>query len=125
MITLLLVDDQPTVRSGLRMWLQLEPDLRVVGEAGDGTEAVRLARTLRPDVIVMDISMPGTGGIEATESLHPLTGRSAVVVLTLRDDSATRAEAHAAGAFALVGKHEPADSLLAAIRQAALAQQVA
>ena len=123
MIRVLLVDDQPCARLGLRMWLGLEPDLTVVGEAANGAEALRLARELRPDVILMDVSMPNVDGIAATAALHPSTGRSAVVVLSLRDDVETRARALAAGAFAFVGKHESVDALLAAIRQAAWAPE--
>lgn len=119
MINVLLVDDQPSVRRGLRMRLELESDLVIVGEAQDGSEALRLAVELRPDVVLMDIAMPGLSGLGATEALHPLTERSAVVVHSFRDDEATRAQAIAAGAFAFVGKCEPADVLLAAIRQAA------
>ncbi len=63
MIRLMLVDDQPHVRQGLRMRLALEPDVAVVGEAGDGAEAVTLAETERPDVVVMDVVMPGLDGI--------------------------------------------------------------
>jgi DNA-binding NarL/FixJ family response regulator len=119
MIRLLLADDEPHVRRGLRMRLGLERDLVVVGEAHDGAEAVRLADKFRPDVVLMDLRMPGLSGMAATEALHPLTARSAVVIHSFRDDPATRAEAQAAGAFAFVAKGEPADALLAAIRQAA------
>lgn len=119
MIKLLLVDDEPKVRRGLRILLELEPDLKVVGEAADGTEALRLAGELRPDVVVMDLVMPNRGGIEATEALRPSAGRSAVVLHSFRDDRATRARAWAAGAFAFVGKHEAAGVLPTAIRQAA------
>ena len=123
MIRLLLVDNEPRVRRGLRMRLDLEPDLTVVGEAADGTEALRLTDQLRPDVVLMDVTMPGMNGIRATEALHPITARSAVVIHSFRDDVATRARALAAGAFAFVGKHETADALLAAIRQAAWAPE--
>ena len=123
MIRVLLVDDQPCARRGLRMWLELEPDLRVIGEAANGAEALRLADELRPDVVLMDVSMPGMNGIAATEALHPLTARSAVVILSFRDDAATRARALAAGAFAYVAKHEASERLLTAIRQAAWAPE--
>jgi DNA-binding NarL/FixJ family response regulator len=119
MIKLLLADDQASVRRGLRMRLELEPDLTVIGEAADGAEALRLTRRLRPDVVLMDLAMPGMDGIEATIALHPFTARSAVVIHSFRDDSATRAAAIAAGAFALIAKHDSAEALLAAIRQAA------
>ncbi len=118
-IRLLLVDDQPAVRRGLRMRFALEEDLEVVGEAGDAIEAMLLARTLRPDVILMDVEMPGMSGIAATESLRAAAALSAVVVFTLRDDAATRERARAAGAAAFVAKHRTEEVLLAAIREVA------
>ena len=119
MITILLVDDQPAVRRGLRMRLALEPDVTVVGEADDGAAAVDLATTLDPDVIVMDVEMPGMDGITACATLHDRAQRSTVVVLTLYDDSSTRDRALAAGAAAFVGKGEAAERLPVAIREAA------
>src|SRR5215510_10891594 len=86
-VTVLVADDQAIVRTGLTMILNAQPDIDVVGEAGDGNEAVDLARRLRPDVCLFDIRMPGVDGIEATRSLagpaveHPL----AVVVITTFD----------------------------------------
>lgn len=119
MIDILLVDDQPTVRKGLRMRLALEPDVQVVGEAGDGVEAVRLAATLRPNVVVMDVEMPGMDGLAATRVLHTAVPESAVVILTLHDDATTRQRAQDAGAAAFVGKHQAADTLPATIHQVA------
>jgi len=120
-IRLLVVDNQPAVRRGLKMRLALEPDLDVVGEACDADEAVPLARALRPDVILMDFEMPGMSGIAATEGLRTVAPHSAVVIFTLRDDAATREQARAAGAAAFVAKHRTEEVLLAAIRGAALA----
>jgi DNA-binding NarL/FixJ family response regulator len=119
MIKLLLVDDQPGVLTGLRMQLSLEPDLDVVGEAQDGAEAISQAQALQPDVIVMDARMPNMDGIEATQALHEMQLKSSVVILSLHDDAVTRAKAKSAGAVAFVAKHEPPESLLSAIRQAA------
>ena len=119
MITVLLVDDQPAVRQGLAMRLGLEPDLAIVGEAGDGEMALRLACTLDPDVVVMDIEMPRLDGIRATAALRTLAPRSAVVILSLRDHAAVKSHAMAAGALAFVGKHDADASLLDAIRQVA------
>jgi NarL family two-component system response regulator LiaR len=118
MITILLVDDQPAVRRGLRMRLALEPDVTVVGEADDGVMALDLARTLRPDVVIMDVVMPGLDGLDATAQMRVAAPASAVVVLSLYDDSGTRARAAECGAVAFVGKHETPDTLPAAIREA-------
>ena len=125
MIRLLLVDDEPAVRSGLRMWFSLQPDIAVVGEAGDGAEALTLAHQLRPDVVVMDVSMPGMDGLASAAQLCADRPESAVVVLTLHDNGEARARARDAGARAFVGKHENADALLAAIRAAAGCQRLA
>ena len=118
-IRLLVVDRQPAIRRGLKMRLGLEEDLEVVGEAGDAGGAFPLARALRPDVILLDIEMPG--GIALTEALRAAAPHSAVVVLTLRDDAATREQARAAGAMAFVAKHRTEGILLASIRGVALA----
>ncbi len=116
-INLLLVDDQPAVRLGLRMRLALEPDLAVVGEAGDGEAALALVQALRPDVVLMDVRMPGMDGIAATTAICTIVPRSAVVMLSLYDDEDTRMQAQAAGSRALVGKQAPIETLLATIRQ--------
>ena len=123
MIRLLLVDNEPSVRSGLRMWFSLQPDIAVVGEAASGAEALELAHQLRPDVVVMDVSMPGADGIASTAQLCADRPESAVVILTLHDNGEARARARDAGARAFVGKHETADALLAAIRAAAGCRQ--
>jgi DNA-binding NarL/FixJ family response regulator len=122
MIKLLLVDDQPSVRMGLRMRLALEPDVTIVGEAGDGEVALALAQTLHPDVIVMDVHMPRMDGIAATAALRQVAPRIVVVLLSLYDDVATRSRAQEAGALAFVQKQGTMDSLLAAIRQGQAAQ---
>jgi two-component system response regulator DesR len=93
--------------------------LQVVGEAGDGAEALTLASSLRPDVIVMDVEMPGMDGLAATAAIRGADPRCAVVTLSLHDDVATRRRAHLAGARAFVAKHQPVDHLLAAIRSTA------
>ena len=120
MIRVLVVDDQPRVRQGLRMRLTLESDIRVIGEANNGAEAIVRAQLIHPDVIVMDVEMPGIDGIQAAEALRGLTPRIAVVVLSIHDDAPTRARAFAAGAKAFVGKHRADDTLIQAVRQAAL-----
>ena len=118
MITLLLVDDEPMVLYGLRMWLERVADIMVVGEASNGAEAIALAQALHPDVVLMDISMPTIDGIAATEALSALVPHSVVILHSLYDDVTMRARAHAAGAATLVGKHEGVKALLAAIREA-------
>jgi len=118
-ITVLLVDDQAGVRRGLRMRLSREPDLVVVGEAEDSDGAIGLASALLPDVVVLDVALPGQDGVGTAEVLQTVVPGSAVVMLTLYDDTATRARATAAGARTLIGKHEPIPKLLEAIRAAA------
>ncbi len=114
----MLVDDQSTIRRGLRMSLALEPDFDVVGEASDGAEAVRLARDLSPDVVVMDLVMPNMDGLAAAEALRVAAPSTAVVLLSLYDNPLTRAKAEAADCAAFVGKHEGIGALIAAIRAA-------
>lgn len=118
-IKVLLVDDQPAVRRGLRMRLELEPDVTIVGEAGDGAGAISLVGSLRPDVVLMDVRMPGMDGIEATAALRAVARESAVVILSLYDDAKTRARAREAGATAFVAKHHMEEELLAVVRWAA------
>jgi DNA-binding NarL/FixJ family response regulator len=119
-IRLLLVDDEPAVRRGLKMRFALEPDFEVVGEAGSVAEAISLTQALRPDVILMDVEMAGMDGILAIATLHQAAPHSAVVIFTLYDDAAMRARAREAGAAALVAKHQTVETLLAAIRRAAV-----
>jgi len=118
MITLLLVDDEPLVRQGLHTLLERVGDIRVIGEASNGADAIKLAQTLQPDVVLMDISMPAPDGIAATAALRALVPQCAIVLLSLSDDASMRARAHAAGAATLVGKQEGVRTLLAAIREA-------
>lgn len=119
-IRLLLVDDQPQVRRGLVMRLALELDVEVVGEAGDAESAIALARVLRPDVVIMDVELPGMDGIDATRCLCSTLPQTAIVMLSLHDDHDTVARAKAAGAAAFVAKHRMEGPLLAAIRDAAM-----
>ena len=118
MITLLLVDDEPLVRQGLHTWLERVGDIRVIGEASNGAEAIELAQALHPDVVLMDISMPAPDGIAATAALRISVPQCAVVLLSLSDDASMRARAHAAGAATLVEKQEGVRTMLAAIREA-------
>ncbi|MEA3340459.1 MAG: response regulator transcription factor [Chloroflexota bacterium] len=116
MIKILLVDDQPSVRQGLRMRLALEPDLAVVGEASNGVEAIELTQSLTPDVVVMDVEMPEMDGITATERLGEMSPHVTVVMLSIHGDAATRART--AGAAAFVEKQGAVETLLAEIRRA-------
>lgn len=116
-ISIVLVDDQATVRRGLRMRLTIEADVEVVGEAGSGEAALRLVRSLSPDVVLMDVEMPGMDGIDATAALRAAAPQVAVVILSLYDDARTRARAREAGAAAFVAKHQAKTTLLATIRR--------
>jgi two-component system response regulator DesR len=118
-IRIFLVDDEPQVRHGLRMRLEMEADFAVVGEADDGPGAIRGVSKARPDVVLMDIEMPGKDGIRVTTELRNIAPACAVVIVSLQDDPATKALAFAAGAAAFVGKHEIDAALTQAIRSTA------
>lgn len=118
-IRILLVDDEPQIRRGLRMRLELEPDVAVVAEAANGAAAVEMAARLKPQVVLMDLEMPVMNGILATSEIRRQTPSSAVVVLSLHDYPEMISMAEAAGAYAFVPKHRINDDLLNAIRSAA------
>jgi DNA-binding NarL/FixJ family response regulator len=118
-IRVLIVDDQASVRRGLRMRLGLEADIEVVGEASDGAEAVAASSQIQPDVILMDVEMPLVCGISATMAITQSTPHAEVVILSLHDDIDTRERARAAGATGFVAKHEIDRALTDAIRSAA------
>jgi DNA-binding NarL/FixJ family response regulator len=116
-ISVLVADDQVLVRRGFRMVLEIEPDLAVIGEAGDGEEAVAQARKLRPDVVLMDVRMPGTDGIEATRILTADADcPSRVVMLTTFDMDEYVYEALQAGASGFLLKDVQPELLVAGIR---------
>ena len=115
MIRVLLADDQGLVRAGFRMILRAEPDIEVVGEAGDGAEAVSRARETSPDVVLMDIRMPGVDGVEATRRIAVSDGPR-VLVLTTFDLDEYVYEALRAGASGFLLKDVPEEQLVAAIR---------
>lgn len=117
MIRVLIADEQAEVRLGLRMRLAIEPDVTVVGEAGSVEKTLALARTLDPDVIVVDIGMRGADGVNLIKHLRATTPTASVVVLTLHDDQDTRTRASEAGAWAFLEKHGSAADLMGAIRQ--------
>ncbi|XVQ81743.1 response regulator [Microbispora siamensis] len=115
-VRILLADDQPLVRSGLRVLIADHPDLEVVGEAATGAEAVRLVGDLGPDVVVMDIRMPGMDGIEATRRITAGPATTRVLVLTTFDEDDHVYGALRAGASGFVVKDMALDDILAAIR---------
>lgn len=117
MSRVLIVDDQPAVRFGLRMQIALVPGLTVVGEACNGEEAIRLARSLQPDLVLMDVKMPVLDGLAATKQLLEQQPDCVVVILTIQDDCETRERARAAGADAFVAKSE-VDSLIVELNRA-------
>ena len=118
-IRILLVDDHSVVRQGLRMFLALDPDLEVIGEATDGTEAVRMARELQPDVVLMDMLMPVMDGVAATAAIRRELPDTEVIALTsvLEDDKVVGAVR--AGAIGYLLKDTEADELRRAIKAAA------
>ena len=118
-LRILLADDHVTVRQGLKMLIDSQDDMTVVSEASDGTAAVEQARTLRPDVVVMDISMPGMNGLVATRTLKQIQPDSVIVILTRHGDDAYLQELLRAGADGYVLKQSAASELLQAIRATA------
>jgi DNA-binding NarL/FixJ family response regulator len=120
MIDVLLVDDQALVRGGLRLIIDAEPDMQVVGEAADGVAAVAQAQATHPDVVLMDIRMPALDGIEATRRLLARQPGSTVVMLTTFDLDEYVVEAFRAGASGFVLKTAPPAQLVAAIRTVVL-----
>jgi DNA-binding NarL/FixJ family response regulator len=118
-LRLLLVDDQAMFREGLRVLLSLQADLEVVGEVGDGAAAVMAARSLRPDVILMDLRMPGVGGVEATRRIKTAQPEIRVIVLTTFEEDEEVFAALRAGAVGYLLKASPSEKLCEAIRLAA------
>jgi DNA-binding NarL/FixJ family response regulator len=123
-IRVLLVDDHPVVRSGLAGLLAAEDDLEVVGEAGDGMEAVSLAERLQPDVVLMDLHMPVLDGPGATTELARRVPSARVLVLTTFDTDADIVRAVEAGATGYLLKDTPRDQLVDAVRRAANGETV-
>lgn len=115
-IKLVLADDHAVVRSGLRMLLQAQPDMEIVGEADSGTQAVAQVRSLHPDIILMDIQMPGMNGIEATRQIKEAYGDTAVLALTMHEDDQYFFEMLQAGASGYLPKRAAPDELVHAIR---------
>jgi DNA-binding NarL/FixJ family response regulator len=118
-IALLIVDDHPLMRGGLRKLLELEADMQVVAEAGNGEDALQLAQRLQPDVVLLDINLPTLNGLEVTARLKTLHRHIAVVLLTAHDQSEQILYAMRAGASAYCTKGVEADRLFAIIREVA------
>jgi len=115
-IKLVLADDHAVVRSGLRMLLQAQPDMEIVGEAESGAEALAQVRSLQPDIILMDIQMPGMNGIEATRQIKEAYADTAVLALTMHEDDQYFFEMLQAGASGYLPKRAAPDELVRAIR---------
>ena len=122
-LRVLLADDHVTVRHGLKLLIDSQPDMEVVSEASDGSSAVQQARESMPDVIVMDISMPGMNGLVATRKLKQLQPGAAIVTLTRHGDDAYLQELLRAGVSGYVLKQSPPSELLHAIRAVAAGGQ--
>jgi two-component system response regulator NreC len=115
-IRLLLVDDHQIVRAGLRMLFLAEKDMEIVGEAGGGAEAITAVADLQPDVVLMDVAMPGMSGIEATRRIKEASPDTAVIALTMHEDEQYFFEMLNAGASGYVPKRAAPDDLVSAIR---------
>jgi two-component system response regulator NreC len=117
MTTIVLAEDHRIVRQGLRALLEAEADFSLVGEAGDGLEAVRLTEQLQPDVVVLDLMMPGINGLEATRQIRNCCPKTHVVILSMHADESYVLEALRNGASGYVLKDSSADDLARAVRE--------
>ncbi len=115
-IRVLLADDHAVLRAGLRLLLHTQPDMEVVGEAGDFPEAVRLTSSARPDVLILDLTMPGGNGIQTIERIVKESPQPRILVLTMHDDPSYLRAALAAGAAGYVVKKAADTELLSAVR---------
>jgi two-component system response regulator NreC len=115
-VRLLLVDDHPIIRSGLRMLFQAEPSLTIVGEADSGAAAIAMVEKLHPDVVIMDVAMPGMNGIEATRRIKAASPETAVLALTMHEDEQYFFEMLNAGASGYIPKRAAPDDLVSAIK---------
>ncbi len=116
--TILLVDDHQVVRQGLRALLKVEPDLQVVGEAGDGLEAIQMVERLKPNVLVLDLMMPGVNGLEVTRQVHQRFPDTRIIVLSMHANEAYVLEALRNGAIGYVLKETGITDLVHAVREA-------
>src|SRR4051794_38912881 len=123
-VRVLLVDDHALFRRGLRVTLELEPDMVVVGESGDGTDAVATAVETLPDVVLMDVKMPRRGGIEACSTIKAAVPSAKILMLTMSDDEDDLYEAIRAGASGYLLKDLPIDDVAYSIRQVQAGQSL-
>jgi len=123
-ISLLITDDHVLVRQGIRVFLELQPDFTVLGEADSGETAVRMAAELAPDVILMDLLMPGIGGVEATRQVKQVSPHSQIIVLTSYHEDEHIFPALRAGALSYVLKDIDPDDLADTVRKAARGESV-
>jgi len=112
-----LADDHPVVRRGLRALLEGEPHFRVVGESGDGLETVRLVGELKPDVLILDLKMPGLNGLEVTRRVKRVSPLTRVIILSIYGDKNHVIEAFKSGAWGYVLKEANVDELIRAVKQ--------
>jgi DNA-binding NarL/FixJ family response regulator len=117
-MTIVLADDHHVVRQGLRSLLEAEPDCSIVGETGDGLEAVQLVERLQPDLLVLDLMMPSLNGLEVTRQVSQRSPRTRVVILSMHANEAHVLEALRAGAAAYVLKESTSAELVRAVREA-------
>jgi two-component system, NarL family, response regulator NreC len=122
-IRVLIVDDHATMREGLRLLIDSQADMEVIGEAGEGREAVRLAQELRPDVVLMDVSMPGWNGLQATQKLKELCSDVQVLTLTRHSDEGFLRQLLSAGARGYALKLSSGEDLMRAVRTVAAGGQ--
>jgi DNA-binding NarL/FixJ family response regulator len=115
--TIMLVDDHAVVREGFSAVLQKQPGLRVVAEAADGAEAYRLFKEVRPDLVIMDLAMPGIGGIEAVRRIRQWDRGAKILVFTMHQNAAFAVQAIRAGAMGYVTKTSPPEALVKAVME--------
>lgn len=116
MISLMLVDDHAVVREGYRRLIEKHEDLNVIAEAPDGAAAYKLYKEVRPDVVVLDLSMPGKGGIEVVRQVRQWDAAARILIFTMHENAAYALQAFQAGAMGYITKSSPPDLLISAIR---------